>query len=479
MAKVKLICEHCGKEFDCFPSGIKRGRKYCSSICYHTAQHENVPKGKDSPNWIPRIIITCKGCGKEIEVNPRQTKATKFCSRSCYDSWIRESSEHCPSWKGGEENKIKKVCVICGKEFRVFPFRANQKHCSRECYISSRRNQVKKTCIICEKEFTVEQRRASTARFCSITCRSAYFVGKNHPCWKEKIQKNCEFCGKVIEILPSRTKIGKGLFCSKECYTLSQQTRVKRTCEWCGNEFETIPCIAEKGHGRFCSSDCHIAWQRRNQTSKVCEICGKKFEVAPSRAETARFCSIKCYRQRPENNPNWRGGKISRTCEICERKFEINQYGIDHGKGKVCSMTCWGIRKSQQSPKARKICPICGQEFEVIPSKASIARFCSLTCKSIGLSGEGNWNWMGGKSFEPYPSTFNETFKRKIRERDEHTCAICGEWGNAVHHIDYDKNNTVPENCVTLCTSCHGTTNYRRNYWQTTLSIVMELVGIV
>ena len=63
------------------------------------------------------------------------------------------------------------------------------------------------------------------------------------------------------------------------------------------------------------------------------------------------------------------------------------------------------------------------------------------TRQKIGdaLRGEKSPNWCGGASFEPYPPEFNEHLKRKIRERDNYTCQISGEWGNVVHHIDYNK----------------------------------------
>ncbi len=59
--------------------------------------------------------------------------------------------------------------------------------------------------------------------------------------------------------------------------------------------------------------------------------------------------------------------------------------------------------------------------------------------------------------------------KPEIMERDDHTCQWCnktadqqqGQSGHRfhVHHIDYNHGNTVPQNLVTLCTSCHAKTN--------------------
>jgi len=79
--------------------------------------------------------------------------------------------------------------------------------------------------------------------------------------------------------------------------------------------------------------------------------------------------------------------------------------------------------------------------------------------------------WKGFVSFEPYTSDFNKSFKRKIRDRDNYCCVMCNkqeeELGRKldVHHIDYNKLNSFPQNCVSLCHSCHAKTNINRTAW--------------
>ena len=83
------------------------------------------------------------------------------------------------------------------------------------------------------------------------------------------------------------------------------------------------------------------------------------------------------------------------------------------------------------------------------------------------LAGERNHNWLGGKSFEPYGIKFNASLKEEIKERDNHTCQVCGGGRNlAIHHIDYDKTNNEKKNLISLCLSCHSKTNFDREYWQ-------------
>lgn len=81
----------------------------------------------------------------------------------------------------------------------------------------------------------------------------------------------------------------------------------------------------------------------------------------------------------------------------------------------------------------------------------------------------------GGKSFEPYTFDFNKRFKKKIKERDK-CCMLCNigfedlkelKRDICIHHINYDKLNSIPQNCITLCIKCHGLTGTHRHNWIT------------
>jgi hypothetical protein len=79
--------------------------------------------------------------------------------------------------------------------------------------------------------------------------------------------------------------------------------------------------------------------------------------------------------------------------------------------------------------------------------------------------GEKSYLWRGGVSFEPYSTDWTKTLKRSIRERDNYICQLCSQYGNEVHHIDYNKKNCNPRNLITLCSKCHRRTNFERDYW--------------
>ena len=87
------------------------------------------------------------------------------------------------------------------------------------------------------------------------------------------------------------------------------------------------------------------------------------------------------------------------------------------------------------------------------------------------LSKENHYNWQGGKSFQPYDLSFNNKFKRAIRKRDNHECLKCGihqeklSKALTIHHINYDKKLTIPQNCCALCFKCNSEVNFNRHLW--------------
>lgn len=85
--------------------------------------------------------------------------------------------------------------------------------------------------------------------------------------------------------------------------------------------------------------------------------------------------------------------------------------------------------------------------------------------------GEKSYLWKGGISFEPYSINWNEALKRRIRDRDNHICQLCGiieetlEIKLCVHHVDYNKQNCKENNLISLCQSCNSKVNGNRICW--------------
>lgn len=118
-------------------------------------------------------------------------------------------------------------------------------------------------------------------------------------------------------------------------------------------------------------------------------------------------------------------------------------------------------------------CPICGKPVWVVPIARDSAHCCSMECskkwRKMSYRGDGNPNWRDGIGKEPYSFDFDNKLKYQIKVRDNFTCQLCSYADRnklATHHIDYDKENSNPNNLITLCRSCNGKVNANREYWQ-------------
>jgi 5-methylcytosine-specific restriction endonuclease McrA len=90
---------------------------------------------------------------------------------------------------------------------------------------------------------------------------------------------------------------------------------------------------------------------------------------------------------------------------------------------------------------------------------------------------EKNPSWNGGSSGLPYDKGFSRTIREAVRRRDNYRCQQCfrhqDELFNAkgkryklvVHHVDYNKKNSLMENLISLCRNCHSQTNFKRQDW--------------
>jgi len=93
---------------------------------------------------------------------------------------------------------------------------------------------------------------------------------------------------------------------------------------------------------------------------------------------------------------------------------------------------------------------------------------------------KGKEPWNKGLCFvndDPYCPLFsNKEWREMIYERDSYTCQNCGitqrlsykvyTFGLAIHHIDHNKQNCDPQNCITLCCKCNAKANFNRWMWK-------------
>lgn len=156
------------------------------------------------------------------------------------------------------------------------------------------------------------------------------------------------------------------------------------------------------------------------------------------------------------------------ACAQCGCDFETTRPTIGN-RPRFCSVSCramWQRAEWQRTKRISEIvCKGCGKRFNIPAYKNR--KFCTKVCytnwqkRNVVYTGE-----RSRRRADIYSPEFTPLFKYETRKRDRHTCVICGQYGNCVHHIDYVKTNTTPENCITLCRSCHGMTNSNREYWK-------------
>jgi hypothetical protein len=161
-----------------------------------------------------------------------------------------------------------------------------------------------------------------------------------------------------------------------------------------------------------------------------------------------------------------RGGRYTLECLQCKKHFTLPYSRYAQGRGYFCSKHCKDINSAMKEKTgiAQK------ESYKHRPHPKGMLGKTAWNkggCNYWALK-EKNPNWNGGSSYEEYGYKWNASLRRKIRERDKHACQECGEnkLELVIHHIDYDKQNNVLLNLITLCRSCHSKTNFNRQDWK-------------
>lgn len=118
-------------------------------------------------------------------------------------------------------------------------------------------------------------------------------------------------------------------------------------------------------------------------------------------------------------------------------------------------------------------CNVCGKVF--FQNQSSNKKYCSRKCFGISQRGKRAWNkgmkfpewrgqnntnWRGGCN-QLERSRFKNEFQKKVFERDNYTCQLCGKRGGylQVDHIqpwaEYVEGRFDINNLRTLCMDCH------------------------
>lgn len=238
--------------------------------------------------------------------------------------------------------------------------------------------------------------------------------------------------------------------------------KIDFSCIECGKISNYRRCEVKK----YCTHECYLAFRKKNISRAKCDICAKEFQRP--KAHLARYdknlCSVACRTksQEAERNCMYKGGDVTKECLVCKKIFVAPRQG-DRTK-KTCSKKCFSIiiSKTHSKPKKIKNCEDCEKSMEL--PKNSKRRFCSMACKNNGhsklITGIGNGRYVHGAANAPYPLDWNNSCKKIVRQRDNHTCQLCGVGqttkNHDVHHINYIKEDLSLVNLITLCRKCHG-----------------------
>ena len=165
------------------------------------------------------------------------------------------------------------------------------------------------------------------------------------------------------------------------------------------------------------------------------------------------FCKAKRGEYNAQNNPNYRNGSrvlSNKTCLYCNKQF------VAYANRKYCSRYCmnkyiWEYTDKKQKVSAKTTGRKCSEE-----NKANMRKNHANVC------GINNSNWKGGidllRNYIYRLSEYKQWIK-KIFERDNYTCQICGSKDDlTVDHIIpiiYRGENHT-DNFQTLCRSCNS-----------------------
>lgn len=182
----------------------------------------------------------------------------------------------------------------------------------------------------------------------------------------------------------------------KDCAQRAEKIVARlRTCSVCGRMFCRNPSHRRGTTDRLtCSDECEQklrkqrADERRVDRTKICEVCGKPFEWKYQSKQ--KTCSPECGKILSGRTLAGRQivKRVISKCEMCGK--EIAHLPSKHPR--FCSQAClfkyWHKNQTKPeeervSPKEKRICVVCGKEFEC--TKTAAKQWCSPECRKKTL----------------------------------------------------------------------------------------------
>ena len=233
-------------------------------------------------------------------------------------------------------------------------------------------------------------------------------------------------------------------------------------CITCGKEFHRKPSAIKRRSGRmFCSKECNNKDKSKVAYEKMCEKVNGDFKEFLNREyhqnkKGTHEIALEVYGRR-SMSPNILGWMERLDIPRRTNSEAAVLRWVDNDERRAWQSNFAKENLSGGTPAREKLIKI--MQTDEYKSKSSMAKM-----------GSNNPMWDPNKTDEEREREKNHSrrlpgykdFRRKVYERDNFTCKICGDdkGGNlVVHHINgfkWDvKNRLEVDNGVTLCTLCH------------------------
>jgi predicted restriction endonuclease len=195
-----------------------------------------------------------------------------------------------------------------------------------------------------------------------------------------------------------------------------------------------------------------------------CKFCNKLFTSVRyyklrGKDEYTKYCSFNCYKL--DSKGKRKSSLVQWYCKVCKKEKLLTFYYASIRK--YCSNKC-SIKINKEKLKIKKyqdiLCKTCSKLIR------PWHKYCSQKCYL--RKGKNNPNYIDGRTPENHKirnSLKYKIFRKKVFERDNYTCKICGEIGEKlnVHHIKpfslFPELRFSIDNGMTLCIDCHKETD--------------------
>lgn len=214
MSKVSLICDYCGGDLQKYPSQV-HDKNFCNEDC-----RKGWERGK-------RVQFECTYCGSHDEKLQSLITDSPFCDEDCYYMWVSDNG------------RVEVSCEKCGELKTILKSSETENNfCGRDCHLEWMRglsgeehpnfDSIEVECEWCGSKLIrqpneIEKNDRNFCRTTESNCyqkwRSEYIRGENHGSWSGgKVQKDCEYCGSIVERHPSQFSGDKSFCSDTDCY---------------------------------------------------------------------------------------------------------------------------------------------------------------------------------------------------------------------------------------------------------------------